>query len=295
MPLAELVRLLCLSALWGASFLFMRIVSPDLGPAWTTESRVLLAGLALLGWQMASAAPPDWPKWRQHWRALMLIGIFNTALPFALLAFAALTLPVGYLAILNATAPMFGTLIGLVWLKESLTRRKLGAAVLGVMGVALVVRLGPVEPGPAVLLACAASVVAAMSYGWAANYLKRLAGSVPLGKMVAGTQLAAALAVVPLLPWMPVRAVPGWTSVGAALGLALGCTALAYVIYFRLVRTIGPTRTLTVTLLVPMFALLWGALFLDEVITGRMALGCFVVLVATWLFVSGQEAPRKSP
>lgn len=289
MCLADLARLLCLSALWGASFLFMRILAPDLGPAWTTETRVLLAGIALLAWQLAKRQAGVVAGWRRHWQAVMVVGAFNTALPFTLLAFAALTLPVGYLAIINATATMFGTLIGMIWLRERLTQRKLAGAALGVIGVALVVRLGPVEPGPEVLIACAASLLAALCYGWSANYIKRLPKSVPLGQLVAGTQLAAALVIVPALPFAPARAMPGFWSIASALGLALGCTALAYVLYFKLVKSIGATRTLTVTLLVPMFALLWGALFLGETVTLRMMIGCVVVLAATWLFVTAGE------
>lgn len=287
--LGDLARLTLLSALWGASFLFMRIVAPDLGPAWTTETRVLLAGVVLAVWQLMGQERSQRLEWRRDWRALLVVGTFNTALPFTLLAFAALTLPVGYLAILNATAPMWGALIGLVWRGAPVTRRKIGGAALGVVGVALVVQLGPVTPDTDVFIAAAASLAAALSYGWSANYLRLLRTAVPMSRMVAQTQLAAALAVVPALPFAPWRAMPDWVGWGGVVGLGLGCTALAYVLYFRLVQSIGATRTLTVTLLVPVFALLWGSLFLGETISLRMALGCAMVLGATWLFVSAPD------
>ena len=287
MTLADLLRLTLLSALWGASFLFMRIVGPELGPAWTTECRVLIAGLALLALQYARGQRS---AWRAHWRPLLVVGAFNTALPFTLLTFAALSLTAGYLAILNATASMWGALIGWLWLKRPLTRSRVAGALLGVLGVALVVRIGPLKVDGAVLLACVASLAAACSYGWSANYLRRLPKSVPIGSMVAETQLAAALATLVAVPLAPPRvAVPSLTTVLGTLGLAFGCTALAYVLYFRLLASIGAHRTLTVTLLVPVFALLWGALFLGEEVTGRMLLGCAVVLAATWLFVQAKD------
>jgi len=158
-----------------------------------------------------------------------------------------------------------------------------------VAGVALVVRLGPVTPDAAVLVACAASLAAALSYGWSANFLRLLPADVPVSRMVAETQLAAALAVLPAIPFAPWRAAPDWVGWGGVAGLGLGCTALAYVLYFRLVDNIGATRTLTVTLLVPVFALLWGSLFLGETISFRMAVGCVMVLGATWLFVSAPD------
>lgn len=282
-PFIDFIRLFTLAALWGASFLFMRIVTPDLGPMITTEARVALAGLVLLLWLRASGSGLDW---RAHWKPLLIVGAFNSALPFTLLAYAALSLPVGYLAILNATTPMFGALIGLIWLRESMTLRKLGGVGLGILGVGLVVRLGPVTATPAVLLACAASIGAAFSYGCAATYLKCLRKPVPTVQMAAGTQIAAALLMLPLIPFSPLRAMPDALGLFSIVALALGCTAVAYLLYFRLVKNIGPTKSLTVTFLVPVFALLWGALFLGEAVTLRMMAGCVVVLGATWLVVT---------
>lgn len=280
MSFIDFIRLLTLAALWGASFLFMRIVTPDLGPMITTEARVALAGLALLLWLRASGSGLDW---RAHWKPLLIIGAFNSALPFTLMGYAALTLPVGYMAILNATAPMFSALIGLVWLREKMTLRRLGGLGLGILGVGLVVRLGPVAATPAVLLACAASIGAAFCFGSIATYLKCLRKPVPTGQMAAGTQIVAALLMLPLIPLSPLRSIPDGLGLFSMLALALGCTAAAYLLYFRLIKNIGPTKSLTVTYLVPVFALLCGALFLGEAVTLRMLAGCVVVLCATWL------------
>jgi drug/metabolite transporter (DMT)-like permease len=279
---ADLIRLLTLAAIWGASFLFMRVLVPAAGPLWTTELRVGIAALAMLaGMALARRAM----QFRLHWRHYMIIGLFNSALPFALFAFAALTLPAGYSAIINATTPLWGALIGALMLGERLSARKIGGLALGIAGVAFLVRLGPVQFSAKVVLAVLACAGAAACYGLAGTYSKKQSIAIAPTTMATGSQVAAALLILPLLPLAPMRSALTPSLLLVACALALLCTAIAYVLYFRLIVDLGATRALTVTFLIPLFALLWGALFLHETITASMLAGCALVAVAMWLVV----------
>lgn len=292
MQSADLFRLLTLAALWGASFLFTRIIAPVLGPLWTAEARVAIAGAAMLLFMAVLRKPM---AFRLHWRHYLVLGTINSALPFGLYSWAALTVPAGFSAILNATSPLWGALVGAALLGEKLTLRKLAGLVMGVLGVALLVRLGPMAFTPEVLLATLACAAAALCYALAGAYTKRSAAGIGAPQMATGSQLAAALVLLPALPLSPLRAEPtAWVLLMAVM-LALLCSAVAYFIYFRLIADIGPTKALTVTFLIPLFALAWGAIFLGEEITGGTLAGCALVIAATWLVVRQPASVKDEP
>ena len=284
---ADLVRLLVLAALWGASFLLLRIIVPSLGTIATAESRVLIAGVALLVWHRIVREPFDW---RAHRKPLFVVGLFNSAIPFTLFAFAAARLPAGYLAFLNATSPLFGALIARAWFGEPLGWRRIAGIACGALGVAMLVRLGPVALDAHALAACAACLGAAACYGFAGNYTKRLARPVAPTAMATGSQLAAALVITPMLLFEPIHSTPSAAVIGAVLVVAIASTAVAYLLYFRLIRDVGATRALTVTFLVPMFAIGWAWLVLGEEPTARMAIGGALIVVATWLVIGAKSA-----
>jgi drug/metabolite transporter (DMT)-like permease len=287
---ADLARLLTLAAIWGASFLFMRLVAPVLGALWTAEVRVALAGIAMLIFMTATRRAMHF---RANWRQYLVLGTLNSALPFALFSFAALTLPAGYSAILNATSPLWGALVGAAVLGEQLTARKIAGLVIGVAGVAFLVRLGPAQFTPQVMLAALACIGAACCYGVAGAYSKKKSAGIAAPLMATGSQLGAALVLLPFLPLSPVRGdITPFVLLIAAL-LALLCSAVAYFIYFRLIVDLGPTKALTVTFLIPLFALVWGALFLHEAINLNTLIGCALVVLATWLVVF-QPKPAAS-
>lgn len=288
----DLFRLTALGAIWGASFLFMRLLAPVLGPLWTAESRVAIAGVAMLGFLLATGRPL---RLRAHWRQYLVLGALNSALPFALFSWAALTLPAGYSAILNATAPLWGALMGAAVLGERLTPRKTLGLVTGIIGVALLVRLGPARFTPELALAALACVGAALCYGVAGAYSKKHSAGIPPPLLATGSQLAAALVLLPFLPLAPIRGEVGPLIVGVALGLALLCSAVAYLLYFRLIADLGPSKALTVTFLIPLFALAWGALFLGERISPVTVLGGGVVVLATFLVAFAQKAAAPAP
>jgi drug/metabolite transporter (DMT)-like permease len=288
---ADLIRLLLLAALWGASFLFLRILAPVLGVAWTTELRVGIAGIAML---MFMAATRRTMHFRANWKQYLMLGMLNSALPFSLYSYAALTLPSGYSAIVNATSPLWGALIGAVALNEKLTARKCIGLATGIAGVMFLVRLGPVQFTTQVMVAALACVGAAICYGIASTYSKKKSASIAPPLMATGSQLAAAFILLPFLPLAPAQGEITPFILAIAVALALLCSAVAFFIYFRLIADIGPTKALTVTFLIPLFALAWGALFLHETIDLNTLIGCALVITATWLVLfQGRRTDHK--
>jgi drug/metabolite transporter (DMT)-like permease len=281
MKSSDLRDLVTLAALWGASFLFMRVTAPAFGPLAMAGVRVAGAAallLPVLHWR------GEMPALRRHWRALAVVGLTNSALPFALFGYAALHLTGGLAAVFNAATPLFGALIAWLWLREALTPwRILGLALgfVGVSGLAWVKAGGTAAGGP--VLAIAACLAAPLLYGFSASFTRRRLAGAPSMAVAAGSQLSAALALaIPAaLSWPDVTPGPGaWAMLLALSGL---CTGLAYVLYFRLIAHAGPAFAMTVTYLVPAFAVAWGALFLGEALTLPMALGCAVILLGTAL------------
>jgi drug/metabolite transporter (DMT)-like permease len=258
MRVSDIAELLLLAALWGGSFLFMRIAAPVLGPVWLIELRVLLAGLALLPIVIRLGL---WQEMRQKTTPLLVMGGINSALPFLLLAFASISLPAGFTSILNATTPLFGLGVAFYWLKESLTLNRAIGAVLGLAGVA--------------------GLLAALMYALAAAYAKQHLSGVSAVVAATGSQLGAAILLFPLLPFTVPHTSPSTTVILAVIGLAFLSTSLAYILYFRLIKTIGSTRALTVTYLIPLFAMFWGAMVLQEPVTPSMGIGCGLILLGT--------------
>ena len=275
---ADTARLVLLAAIWGASFLFNRITAPVLGPVVTAELRTLIAGIALAVYFAIIGYDIEWRRWRRHY---VVVGIFSSALPFLLWAYAALSLPAGLLSVFNATSPMWGALCAALLLRERISARRIGGLAIGVVGVALVTR--PAGDATLHYPAVAAALAAAFSYGLIATYIRRWASDVPSRGMAVGTQIVAGVLLIPLIPLSPPAAAPGLLIVVSMLVLGLVCGAIAYLLYFRLVTDIGATGALTVTYLIPVFGVLWGALFLGEALTLPMLAGGVLVILGTVL------------
>jgi drug/metabolite transporter (DMT)-like permease len=285
-------ELLLLAALWGASFLFMRIAAPEFGPVALVFVRVGLAAavlLPLLAWRGDGAAL------RQHWRVIFGIGVLNSALPFVLFSIGALALTASLMSVFNATAPIWTALIAWWWLGDKLDRSRSAGLMLGIAGVVGLswgkADFKPNQYGVSAAWGIAACVLAAVLYGVAANVArKRLQGVPPLA-VAAGTQIGAAAALLLPAVWLWPTQMPGATAWGSAVLLALGCTALAYVLYFRLLALAGTANAVSVTFLVPVFAIAWGWLILGEVPTATMLAGCTVVLLGTALATGRLRLP----
>jgi len=275
---ADATRLVVLAALWGASFLFMRVAAPVLGPFIVADVRSLLAAAALALYFRYTGFSSDWRRW---WRIYLLIGTINTALPFALYAYAAVHIPAGVSAVTNATAPIWGALLATLFLRERLTASRAAGLLLGIVGVALVTRPPTNVAYPA--LAIAAAVSGALCYAVAGVYLKARPQQAPGRGMAFGTQLASGILLMPFAAFSQPLAPLTPLALACTLAMAILSGAVAYVLYFRLIADIGPIRSLTVTYLIPLFGVLFGAAFLGEALTATMLAGGALVVLGTVL------------
>ena len=290
-----LVDLLLLGALWGASFLFMRVGAAEFGALPTAAVRVAIATLFLLPIALWRG---QGPALVQHWKATLGIGIFNSGLPFALFCFALLTITAGLAAVLNATAPMFGALVAWAWFSERPRGSQVVGLVIGFAGVVLLaghtVGLRSGADGHAALWAVLACLAGCACYGVAASATRRWLVGVPALATATGSQIGATLFLALPAAWSWPARFPGATAWWALLVLGVLCTGVAYILYFRLIASAGPARALTVTFLVPVFAVFYGAVFLGEPVTG-WTLACAAVIVCGVALSTGMLAFGRDP
>jgi drug/metabolite transporter (DMT)-like permease len=223
------------------------------------------------------------PDFRVHWRKFAVVGIVNSALPFVLFSYAAQHLTASVAAILNATSPFFGAIAAAIWLHESLTWRKVAGMGLGLAGVVVLVGWHADTMTPETALAIAACLAAALCYGLGATFAKRKLSGVPSFAIACANLLVAAIALAPALPFTGVAGPVSLLVIANVVALAIASTAIAYLIYFKLIADLGPARALTVTFLIPLFGVLWGFLFLDEALTLNMLTGGALIVVGTVL------------
>lgn len=295
MKLLDVGALVLLAGLWGGSFLFMRIAAPALGPLLMADSRVLLAGSSLIAFAAVAGGAPGLAG---RWKSFLIVGALNAAIPYSLIGMAELHLTAGLASVLNATTPLFTALVAAVWLKESLKARQVLGLLLGIGGVAVLVGWGPLSLTPLLLGSMAASLAAAISYAFAGVYAKgAFTGLTPL-TTATGQQLGAGFLLLPLaLTSAAIEPASIHLSLKVAVAmvlLALLCTSIAYLLYFHLITHVGPTGTLSVTFLIPIFGLFWGALFLGEPAGASTLLGLAVIL-ASVLLVLGMRIPIRAP
>jgi drug/metabolite transporter (DMT)-like permease len=278
MNLIGFARLLLLAALWGGSFLFMRMTASVVGPAWLILARVGLAAIFL--WMVA--------KWfkkglqaSQYWRHYLVLGFFNSALPFLLFAYAAQTISASLLSILNATAPMWAAIIAVVWLQSELSMYKWVGMGFGLVGVALLAGIESMTLPAGGMWAIAAGLVATLSYGIATNYTK-VAPNVESFSNAHGSMWAATLVMIPVALATPMPDEISMVPTGlAVLALGIVCSGVAYLIYFSLIADFGGVSALTVTFLIPVFGTIWGAWLLGEPVTWTTVGGGLLVLLGT--------------
>jgi drug/metabolite transporter (DMT)-like permease len=305
----DLALLLALGAMWGSSFLFIKVAVIEVPPTFVVAARLffsiltLAAALPLLG-RIAGERTATLPQVARLWRPLLILGLFNAALPFFVISWGTQFLPSGTAAILNSTVPLFTALLALTlpWFAgERLGVLGVAGLLLGIVGVGtLVGGFGGLVDGPSgtrseALAGAGAILVGSVSYAVGGLYARRSMNDVPVTVSAIGQSAGGLVLVLPFAAFALPERFPGLQVLGALTGLGVIGTGFSLLLYFRLIANVGPTRTSTVTYLVPVWALLYGALLLEEGITARSMLGLALILAGV-AGVSGIfELPRRKP
>jgi drug/metabolite transporter (DMT)-like permease len=288
----DLAILLSVAAVFGASFLFIRVASPVLGPLPVSAGRVALGALVPVALIVVTRQRRRLaPELRGRYRDLLVVGFLLAALPFTLFAVAELRLPASLAAVLNATTPIWGILVARVWLGQAATARRLLGGAVGLAGVAAAVGLGTLPLDAGTLAATGACLVASLSYAVGSVWTARRLGGTPPLVLAAGQQIGAAVLLAAPVTVAGTAHPPTAKAVAAVVALGLVCTGLAFVLWFRLLARVGPVAAVTVTLLAPVFGVAWGALLLDEPVTPGLVAGMAAVLAGVYLIVAVPKAP----
>ena len=287
--LKDLLLFILLASIWGASFMFTRVSSPEFGAFSFASLRLGIAAVVLFPILMIGG---NWQYLKNDWKLLIFISIFNSGLPFILFAYATLTLEAGMTSVLNSFVPMLSGLIAHLYFKDKLSRSQQAGLVIGVIGVA-VLMMDKFGEGSSALLPLIACLSACLSYAVSANITKRKLSHIPPKVLAASTMLVAGLLLIPfgIITWP--NEMPSATAWSAVIAVAVISTALAYLIFFELIKNIGPTRTVSVTLLIPIFGIFWGALLLDEPITWTIILGTLIIITGAYLSLSLKLPSRR--
>ncbi|MDT0605233.1 DMT family transporter [Thalassotalea castellviae] len=269
------IELPLLAAIWGASFLFMKIGGPEFGPILFMAMRTFVASLLLVS---LLAYKKQIRLLFQQKTAIFIVGLLNTAIPFSLFGWATLTLSAGSTSVLNATTPMFGAIVAVIWLKDTFNNSTILGLLIGFIGVYFLMFEKLNMPNSEVILPVFAVMLASLFYGISANFTKKYLSKVKPLVLATGSQISASLVLVPISLFFIPDTMPSIAAINAVVVLGIVCTGFAYIIFFRLISALGPTKAISVTYLIPTFGLLWGWIFLQENISMMMLFGCSLIL-----------------
>ena len=286
--------LLLLAAVWGASYLFIKVAVDEVEPAPMMAFRTLLAAAVLLGyivWRLGREGA--FAELRAAWRHCLVLGVLNAALPFWLIAWGEKHIDSGLAAVVQASVPIFNALLVLRFLPhERLSRTRAVGLAVGIVGVAVVTGIHP-EGGNLAILGALAVVLSSLSYAGAGVYGQRAVSGTAGPVLAAGSMLAGGLILTPFALFQLPDEVPSLEATASMLALALLGTALAQLILFRMLALHGSSRLSLVTYLMPGFALVYGALILDEEITAATLGGLALILAGVALASGAVKFPRR--
>lgn len=280
MKLRNFCELLLLSAIWGSSFLFLRIASPAFGPIFLIEMRVLSGLLVLLP---VFFVMRKYQEFKLHWKMILLVSLLNMAIPFCFFAYSALNMGAGLLSIMNATVPIFTAMVGFLYFRQRLSQLGFAGLIVGLLGVAILMSESRAESGITSDLAIPAALFASILYGIAINLAAHKLQGVSGITITTGSLFFSSAILLPLAIRSRPEVIPEgviWLSV---LSLGIVCTGVGYVLFYRLIAEIGSQRAITTTYLIPLFSIFWGSLFLGETLTVAMFLGGVTVLLGVAL------------
>jgi drug/metabolite transporter (DMT)-like permease len=260
----------------------MRLAGVEFGPVATAALRVTFGAiflLPLLVWR------GQWSLMVRNWQPVFFVGLLNSGIPFALFAFSLLTITTGLSSIINASVPMFGALVAWAWLGERPGRWRIAGLVLGFVGVSMLAwdqaGVKPGESGIHPLWAMLACVGACMSYALAASFSRLYLQGIPPLVSATGSQIGAALGMALPAAWLWPSQPPSGAAWLSLLVLGVLCTSVAYLLYFRLLGGATPSRALAVTYLIPLFAVTYGVVLLNEQVTPAMGVSAVIILLGT--------------
>lgn len=274
--------LILLSAIWGGSFIFMRVLAPVFGAVGTANIRLLIGAIFLLTIYRLIRYQIHW---KRDWKLFLVIGIINSALPFTFFSFAALHIPASISVVINSMTPMFGALFEKIILKGNLTINKLMGLVIGTIGVIIISGSKTLSGSPESYVAIFACLAATFCYGLSGALVKKYGKQVEAKAMAGGSQLFAGFVLLPFLATSGFSTPVTYDIILTVIVFGVLCSAIAYLIYYHLINTAGPTIALSVTFLMPVFGILWSKIILNEVITGQMILGAFIILIGIYLII----------
>ncbi|MBC8209880.1 MAG: DMT family transporter [Gammaproteobacteria bacterium] len=286
-----LMELVILAALWGASFLFMRVGAPEFGPIVLIALRTAIAAIFLIPLVIMAG---KLKLIKENALLLFVVGVIGTAIPFSLFSFAVLYVSAGYASILNATAPIFTALVAWIWVSERLTLSAALGLLIGFCGVVLLVLDDKSVSAEMIWIPVMACLAATLCYGIMANFARHKLGHVHPLAIAGGSQLGAALSLAPFGWWLWPHTPPGQQAWLAVIILGIASTAIAFILYFRLIANVGVTKAMTVTFLIPFFGVIWGMLFLQEALTVFMLGGGLLILIGVGLSTDILNRWRKS-
>jgi drug/metabolite transporter (DMT)-like permease len=290
LSISDLLRLILLAAIWGASFMFTKLTVPLLGPYSTASIRLLIGGAFMITYFLIIGFNPEV---RKYYKEYLIIGVVNSGVPFTMFAYAAQHLPASMLAILNATAPFFGAIFSAIWLSDKLNFQKVCGLMLGLFGVALTTNIASFNFQANEIISIGLCLLATMCYGLAGVYMKKKAANIPSMGIAGMAQIFGGAVVFPTV-FLSDKAfnftLPATINL---LCLAILCTSIAYLLYYKLVKDVGPTKALTVTFLIPVFGILLSVVFLGEHISLNMIGGMILILLGTSLVLNLIKMPSK--
>ena len=275
----DLASLLCLGAVWGAVFVFMRIAAPEVGPVWAAEVRLAIGASVLI----AIAGRRTWRVSGGRLIAFTITGALFSAIPFTLISFATVTLPAGFTALLNAATPLFTAAVGVAFLGHRISARVAAGLSVGVVAVVILVGWSPLEPTMATLLAVAAGLGVPASYAFAGNFVRARLADVPPLELATGVITAGALLALPVAILSGPPRVPAINGVVSLIGVGTLSTAFAWPLFFRVLRRTTATAASTVTFIVPAFALFWASIALGESVGIELVVGFGMIMVSLLL------------
>ena len=269
--------------------MFTRVSSPEFGAFAFTSLRLGIAAIVLFPILIMAG---NWKYLRDNLWMIIFISFFNSAMPFVMFAYATLYLEAGMTSVLNSFVPMLSGLIAHIYFKDYLSKSQQAGLVIGIIGVGILM-MGKMGLGNNTILPLCACLFACLSYAVSANITKRKLSHVPPKVLAASTMLASGLLLLPfgILSWP--ETMPGLTAWSAVIAVAVLSTAIAYLLFFELIKNLGPTRTVSVTLLIPIFGIFWGALLLDEPITLSIVIGTIVIITGAYLSLSLKLPSRR--